>query len=340
MILKPRPFRKPNLGHPLARGLVGCWFMNEGSGNIVQDLSGNGNTGTAVTAPTWVPGKFGAAIKRTISQGAFDCGNSASLQNANELTAIVWAFNDGAANNGILFAKPGYYSATSGFNIDYYYSQDRLRFSVKQQYFNDTAGIWPLNTWAFFAISYKKNSWAKCYMDGVVIGNLSANTDDIPLTENLNIGGTGFLMGFRLISHAMFYTRALSAQEIAQLYREPFVLIEREPIELWSAATQGAGGAAVAIAGSVAATSTITGSVKVARKLLGSVAASGAVSGTAKVARKISGAVEATSDVSGAISVSGGSTSFCAALSAEPRFAGEVGAEPRFVGSVAVKGCS
>ena len=42
---------KPNLGipinwgNPLANGLVGYWPMLEGTGNTVQDLSGNGNDG-------------------------------------------------------------------------------------------------------------------------------------------------------------------------------------------------------------------------------------------------------------------------------------------------------
>ena len=40
-------------GHPLANGLVGCWLMNEGSGNKVYDLSGNGNSGTLTNGPEW-----------------------------------------------------------------------------------------------------------------------------------------------------------------------------------------------------------------------------------------------------------------------------------------------
>ena len=45
MILKPPKGAMLNRGHPLSRGLKGCWLMNEGGGKIVNDLSGNGNTG-------------------------------------------------------------------------------------------------------------------------------------------------------------------------------------------------------------------------------------------------------------------------------------------------------
>lgn len=59
MIFNPR--MKPRLGtplnksHRLARGLVGCWLMNEGGGSQLFDLSGNHNTGTinvGWTSPT------------------------------------------------------------------------------------------------------------------------------------------------------------------------------------------------------------------------------------------------------------------------------------------------
>ena len=45
-ILKPRLGLRLNHNHPLAQGLVGCWVMNEGGGDKVFDLSGNGKAGT------------------------------------------------------------------------------------------------------------------------------------------------------------------------------------------------------------------------------------------------------------------------------------------------------
>ena len=74
--------QKPPLGvgldftHPLAQGLVGCWLFNEGSGDKVNDLSGNGNVGTlqnmafpSTVVSGWNPGKDGPAL-------AFNAGAS------------------------------------------------------------------------------------------------------------------------------------------------------------------------------------------------------------------------------------------------------------------------
>ena len=54
--------------HPLARGLVGGWLMNENGGNRVNDLSGNNNFGTfgaGAAQPSWSIGKFGPAVTVT-----------------------------------------------------------------------------------------------------------------------------------------------------------------------------------------------------------------------------------------------------------------------------------
>jgi len=53
-VLKPVRGIRLNKSHPLARGLVGYWLLNEGSGNKVFDLSGNGKTGTINGTITWV----------------------------------------------------------------------------------------------------------------------------------------------------------------------------------------------------------------------------------------------------------------------------------------------
>src|SRR5438876_10894056 len=41
---------------------VGYWKFDEGTGTVAADSSGNGNTGTLVGGPTWVPGVSGQAL--------------------------------------------------------------------------------------------------------------------------------------------------------------------------------------------------------------------------------------------------------------------------------------
>jgi len=47
---------------PASGDLVGWWPFDETEGSIAKDLSGNGNDGTIVGTPIWVPGKIGGAL--------------------------------------------------------------------------------------------------------------------------------------------------------------------------------------------------------------------------------------------------------------------------------------
>jgi len=246
MILKPRPFRKPNLGLPISRGIVGLWLFNEGSGGQVFDLSGNGNIGTfGVAAPVWVSGKHGSALKFNASNDVVNCVTNITYPN-DELTAICAgsrSADDADIEN--IFTQGEYYEASSAFSMRVY-QQNRVSFSVHRNfiYKDDTnlATEWPLNETVVWAISYKKGSWGKVYRNGVFWGNFNDYSDSIPTTYDVRIGNNrNEDEGWKdnNIEYACIYNRALSASEIALPCREPFCMFERDPIELWSAATLG-----------------------------------------------------------------------------------------------------
>jgi hypothetical protein len=49
-------------------GLIGYWSFDEGSGDVAEDSSGNGNDGNLVRDPEWVDGKYGKALKFSTAQ--------------------------------------------------------------------------------------------------------------------------------------------------------------------------------------------------------------------------------------------------------------------------------
>jgi len=53
VVLTPLEVTNLNAGVDIARGLIGRWRMNEGTGSSCNDSSGNGNHGT-ITAAEWV----------------------------------------------------------------------------------------------------------------------------------------------------------------------------------------------------------------------------------------------------------------------------------------------
>ena len=59
--------------------LVGWWKLDETSGNIAYDSSGNGNDGRLQGDPQWVEGQVGGALEFDGNGDYVDCGNAASL---------------------------------------------------------------------------------------------------------------------------------------------------------------------------------------------------------------------------------------------------------------------
>jgi hypothetical protein len=93
---KPPLGSKIDFSHPLSKGIVGCWLFNEGMGDKVQDISGNGNTGTltgfshpAIVTSGWNPGKFGTGLKFDGSNDVVTLARSISL-NPLSSTLSIW----------------------------------------------------------------------------------------------------------------------------------------------------------------------------------------------------------------------------------------------------------
>ena len=63
LILTAVLFALPTLAQDLEEGLVAYWKLNDGSGAVASDSSGNGYDGDLVGAPEWVDGHLGGALK-------------------------------------------------------------------------------------------------------------------------------------------------------------------------------------------------------------------------------------------------------------------------------------
>ena len=226
-MIKPVLGSQLRFGHPLSKGLVGLWLMNEGSGNIVQDLSGNGNTGTFVNTPTWVAGKYGQAIELSsgttdrievstsrfnLSAGAIECRFRCGLNYDDGLTHDLF---DTSVNNDLLIWKHSN-------NTTYLYTDGTHRGNAVYPW---ASGVdyhvvlnWPSNElWINGVLAINGVDAAIATLDPTFIyGNHDSAT----------FAWTGQHHYLRI------YNRELNASERAQLYREPFCMFEREPIEL------------------------------------------------------------------------------------------------------------
>lgn len=222
MIFQP----KPRLGtvlnrkHKLAKGLVGCWLMNEGTGNTVFDLSGNGNHGT-INGADWVPGglDFVSANSDYINIG--DGNGVFDFTEAMTIYAQV-KMHDGASFP-MLISK-GYATtwAASFANIT---EKNRFYLTVGgSSHANSGTIVQPLNEWSTVSYVYG-NGYQRSYVNGTLdLNRVQTGTMDTN-SINVHIGGDFPSTSYHfngIIAYIYLYNRSLLMSEIEDLNNDPY----------------------------------------------------------------------------------------------------------------------
>ena len=234
MILKPRPFRKPRKGHWASKGLVGLWLMNEGSGNTVQDLSGNGNVGT-LTSGTWLGGKFGSCLDFAANTGYVNIPDF--VEATTGITVITWVQSDVTNYAGTSYLISKYHTGGFGGWRLYLDGFEQLNFQVFTSGGNSTATSGTIlsdNNWHMVVGTYDGAN-IRIYWDGVEVGSAAETGTITNRVEPIMIHGalTATSSSFDgRYDATSIYNRALSPSEIQQLYPEPFCMFDRDEIVL------------------------------------------------------------------------------------------------------------
>ncbi|MCH8119092.1 MAG: LamG domain-containing protein, partial [Planctomycetes bacterium] len=202
--------------------LVGHWKLDEGSGIIAYDSSGNGHDGTIVGNPQWVRGVSGLALEFD-GDDHVDLGNDPSLDITAPITIMIWArtsvVGETHTTNPGLIAK-----AESG--VDWSW-QLRYKAVGSPGYlgfqFNPVTGgrVWVnvgqnLEVGEWYHIAGVANGTdAICYLNG-------EQTDRQPLVDfvggngKLFIGYEGWVHWYGAADEVRIYDTALTQAEIQQ----------------------------------------------------------------------------------------------------------------------------
>jgi len=240
--LKPTRGILLNKSHPLARGVVGCWLMSESTAAKVADLSGNKNDGTLQGDAHFVGGKFGSALDFDGTGDYVSIPHHTSYKQAN-VTVSIWFKPDATQDSWATVISLPY--RTTGFSdpyVCYYiarnasngYSSFAVTVGATDYSASDTNGTeWSDGKWCLATLTYDSET-LRGYINGVLVATNTGPSGAIDYTggdTNLAIGRASeywadqFFTG--QVDHAMIWNRALSAAEVAWLYREPFCMFER-----------------------------------------------------------------------------------------------------------------
>ncbi len=201
----------------LTNGLVGYWSFNgkDVSGSTVYDRSGNGYNGTT-TGATLTIGKSGQAMSFDGVNDYVEISNYSSL-NPNLLTISAWAKSNTTLWNdyGFIVSKRDAYiihPSQSSKSVSFYiYTNTWVAASCTPNIITD---------WTLYTMTWDGTN-LKCFINGtqggVTVPGGSINTSD---TGVIQIGRDDGLARYfnGLIDEVRIYNRALSADEIKQLY--------------------------------------------------------------------------------------------------------------------------
>ena len=207
-------------------GLVGYWNFDEGTGNIVNDTSGNNNNGT-INGASWVGGKVGGALEFDGVDDYVSFSNTIGL-NFNTYTISFW-IKPNTGFSGTVFRLSNSTSNTqSRSKYEIRVTSSGITFITGDGATVDSDSFFasiPADSWSLVTCSLDGSNLKTCNLNGSVISS-SANNVDISLNSpivsfigtNKNSAGNNFYEG--LLDEIRIYNTALSVQEILDIYSE------------------------------------------------------------------------------------------------------------------------
>jgi hypothetical protein len=233
------PGRKPPMGvfrNPylkINRGIVGDWMMWEGAGPTVEDLSGNGNTGTLTgTVPSWTSGKHGSGILFPGTDEYISTTGDIDL----DYVTIIASVKSNSSTGSRFIVNKNFSDSVIPFSLCITPHDSYGGMAYYQSGWKNTDDITDIrNTGRYHHVAGTYDGVRlNYYIDGVLdvsslegSGVLPKNNAvvDIGVYRNDNVYFDG------IIEYVMIFNRALSASEIALLYRELFCGFRWDSIE-------------------------------------------------------------------------------------------------------------
>lgn len=239
---KPILGRQINWSHPLAKGLVGCWLANEGSGPLYDITQYQRDyIMTLYAGANWTSGKYGHAINYASSSSQYAQVDKCPLT-AWGFTIACWFLSVDITNQQVFF-----WVGDSALTADHCYLNLKNGTDVIATYApggtaaNATATkSYSANTW-HLAVAAFDDAWCKVWLDGGNSAVASGITKPWMIPDRTGLGrACDASPGYHLdgkIGVAYIWNHVLTDLQVAQLYREPFCMFKKDPIELWATVT-------------------------------------------------------------------------------------------------------
>ncbi len=215
------PLRAPVFDLGMDPSLVARWKLDDGSGTVAADASGNGNFGTLMNGPTWVPGRTGTALSFDGVDDYVRVPDDDALDMVGDFTISLWVQFISSNSDADILRKGSAGTATVHYKIEMRSNRIRVKLvgaqrstTLADNQTNRNDGVW------HHVAVVREGSASRLYIDGVLVDSSNRGVGDLSNSANLafgakDTGNSDFLNGS--IDDIRFYSRALTAQEISEL---------------------------------------------------------------------------------------------------------------------------
>lgn len=222
-----------NFGHPFARGLVGCWLMNEGGGKGIYDLA-NKNNGIFQATTSWKSGIKGIATNYNGTDDWIKVSPSKILSGLSQFSIIggIQTTASNIAGGRAIYCERAPAGGNDIVKLDSL--ENNVGFIV---YRNDggtltrSFGTTVINNGMYHLLcGVRDSAGCKFYTDGKLEdSDARVGNDNLTNAVDSRIGGdpqgvTNDYSG--LIFFIYLYNRAIIHSEIRSLYEAPYQFIQ------------------------------------------------------------------------------------------------------------------
>ena len=216
-----------NRSHPLARGLVGAWTFQDGGGSVLRDVSGHGHDGTLTNmdpATDWVTSRYGGALDFDGVNDYVDCGAGDHL---NRVSVAVWC-TPASGSRGDIAGVWGSGNSIREFILLKGTVADRFALYVTDgsSFPNAVSSTAIVAGREYFVVGTYDGSNVSIFVDGSLEASTSSSLSVQNTSEPMKIGASADANFDGGLSAVFMWNRAISANEVADLYTRPFELYE------------------------------------------------------------------------------------------------------------------
>lgn len=191
---------------------VAWWLLNEGTGNVAFDYSGNGHNGTINSGVSWTSAGYSGTGAYFNGTTGGDIAIGSPFSESTNWTATMWVNRWGTKNSSVLVGGQSYAlkleQSSDSSHVGYtWYSHTDYELNY----------VTPLNSWVHLAF-VETSAGVSLYTNGVLAASL-ANTASLNATT-IGFGLTAATSDYldATLDDVRLYNQALTQQQISNIY--------------------------------------------------------------------------------------------------------------------------